>query len=87
VEERDLIMHTIKLRIMSSTFKGLPVPLDSVDSAPSAREGERDGVAANAAEGVEDDLLGLGGFGGDVLGYSAGGRLTDELVRLKVGST
>lgn len=60
---------------MPGTFEGLQVLLDSVDSAPPARECKGDCVAAHATESIKDDFLRRGSFLGNVLCYLADAML------------
>ena len=81
MEESDLVVNTVDLCIMPCALERRQVLLDGVYSAPAAGEGEGDGVAADAAESVEDDFLRGWGFGGDVLGEFAGWFVIEQFRR------
>ena len=68
---------------MPGTFEGLQVLLDSVDSAPPARECKGDCVAANATESIKDDFLRRRSFLRNMLCYLANARLMKGFYTVK----
>ena len=54
---RDLVVDAVNLRIMLRALKDFWISFDGIDSLPSARQRECDGVASDASKAIDQDGL------------------------------